>query len=672
MTKRTIPQKNKQKDKKNTGEIIYHFPVVYVILFLLILLVYGQTFWFQLGKLDETNIILNKLGFLSDFRNLKEVFLTNPFFNKGGDFYRPLQNITFMIDAHLSGKDGWAYYLSNILIHFVTCSLIFYLLTLFGKNRKIALFLTLIFSIHPLFVQTVAWAPSRGDLLLSMFGISSFVFFIRYIREKNYLFLVLCVLSFALALISKETAVIIPVICLLYFLFIEKEKRVSLTGLIIPAVSCISLFLLFMYIRNEIVGIVVEKGQFGIWPFTMHLRTIPEFISKFFLPLDLGPMPAFKLFPTIFGSLILILLTCISARSQSVSGKLFWFGLVWFLLFTIPTITYVNKFGSASCDYMEHRAYLPLVGILLFLFQFFSISHKFLKTEDYSVILFFIIPVFAAYSFLYSRNYKTPMTYYNRAVKNNPVSAIAYANRGITRMSFNEDYRGAIEDYDHTIYLLPDYAASYNNRGLCKEHLRDTLGAIADYENASRKKPGWDVPHINLASLKHNMGLIHEAIREYDTALVSSPKLYQIYNERGCLKRESQDYQGALEDLNRALALHPGYPEAFFNRGVLALDLQNYQSAIQDFTRAVQLNTKYVEAYVNRGIGKFRLLDYTGAMEDFNLALSVNDQYAEAYLDRGMARYMIRDLQGACKDWEIAQRLGMAEAENLLLQYCKL
>ncbi|MCK9220373.1 MAG: tetratricopeptide repeat protein [Bacteroidales bacterium] len=671
MGKKEVSKKKKTQSKKIVGDILYRFPIAYIVLFILIFIVYGHTLWFQLGKLDETNIILDNLGLLSDFKNLKEVFLTNPFFNKGGDFYRPLQNISFMIDAHLSGQNGWAYYLSNLLIHFVTCSLIYYLLTLFGKNRKIALLLTVIFALHPLFVQTVAWAPSRGDLLLTMFGIASFIFFIRYIRDKNYYFLLFTILAFAMALISKETAVIIPVICLLYYLFIEKEKNISITGLVIPAVSCIFLFLLFMYLRNGIVGIVVEKGQFGLLPFLVHLRTIPEFISKFFLPLNLGPMPAFSMPLTIFGTLLFALLIGISVRYWSGSGRMFLFGLIWFLLFVIPAIMYINKFGAASYDYMEHRAYLPLVGILIFIYLFLTTTPKIKENKTIPVILLLLVPVFGVYTHIYSRNYRTPMSYYNLAVSNNPASAIAYINRGTTRMNFNKDYRGAIADYNQSINMLPDYAAAYNNRGNCKEQLHDTAGAMADYEKASRVKPDWFAPHVNLASLKRNLGMFKEAILEYDTVLAYSPSFYQAYNERGYLKREIRDYQGALEDLNQAIILHENYPEAFFNRGVLAITLQNHQAAIQDFTKAIQLNNKYLEAFVNRGTVKFQLQDYSGAMEDFNRALAIDNQYAEAYLDRGMVRFMTQDLKGACGDWETAKKLGLTDAENLLQQYCK-
>ncbi len=655
---------------KRIGDSICRVPIVCAILFIVIFITYGHTLGFKLGKLDETNIILDNIRFISDFKNLKEAFLTNPFFNKGGDFYRPLQNISLMIDANLSGENGWAYYLSNILIHIITCSLIYYMLTLFGKNREIALLLTLIFAVHPLFVQTVAWAPSRGDLLLGMFGIASFIFFILYIRNRSISFLILNILAFGMALLSKETAVIIPVICFLYYFFIEKGKGISLKGLIITAVSYLSLFALFIYIRKEIVGIVVEKGQFGLFPFLVHLRTIPEFISKFFLPFDLGPMPAFNLLSTISGLLILSLLIFVLIRNHGGSWKVLLFGLIWFLLFIIPAIMYINKYGAAACDYMEHRAYLPLVGILIFVYVFLSNTQNIYKNKTILIVLFLIVPVFAFYTNGYSKNYKTPLSYYKLAVDTNPVSAIAYFNLGTTSMNFGNDYRGPIKDFNQAIKLLPDYAPSYNNRGYCKEKLNDIEGALTDYRKASLVRRDWPVPHVNIATVKRNLGLYQEAILEYDTVLTLSPSFYQAYYERGSLKMEILDYQGALDDLNHSILLNRSYPEAFFNRGILAFKLKDYNSALQDFNRAVQLNDKYVEAYVNRGVIFYQMEEYAGALRDFNQALLIDDKYAEAYLDRGMVRLITKNLTGACEDWETARKLGLPDAEILLRKYC--
>lgn len=662
-------KKNKSSD--SISERIYRFPLAYIILLASILVVYGQTLFFALGKLDETNIILENIGFLSNFHNLKEALFTDPFFHKGGDFYRPMQNLSFMIDAHLSGTSGWAYYLSNLLLHFITCSLLFYLLKFTGNNRKTSLLLVLIFAIHPLFVQTVAWAPSRGDLLMSMSGLLCFIFFIHYIRSGRLLHLLCSISAFAFAILSKETAVIIPVMCFLWYFFVEKENKISLARLAIPFAFYTALFAGFMIIRNYVVQINVPKGQFGLMPFIVHLRTIPEFIFKFFLPLDLGPMPAFGWMPTLTGLFLMAGLIWLAIRFRKGSGNIYLFGLAWFLLFTIPALMYINKFGSAACDYMEHRAYLPSVGILLFVSCLISRSSNLNTNKNVPVILIAILVFFGFYAHIYARNYKTPMSFYNLAISNNPSSGIAWFNRGATRMNFEKDYPAAIKDYEVSMKLYVNYAETYINRGFCREQLHDTLGAVADYETAARLKPSWYEPHVDLATIRRNMGLIKEAVQEYDTALTLLPSFYQGYNERGALLMQLGDHRSALEDFNKAISMNDKYPEAYFNRGLLEFRMEDYKSAMDDYNLALSMDKDYVEAWVNRGVLKYRIQDYQGSVADFSQALTLDDKYAEAYLDRGMARYMEKDLPGACEDWTVAKSFNLADAGALLQQYCQ-
>ncbi|NVO20397.1 MAG: tetratricopeptide repeat protein [Bacteroidetes bacterium] len=643
-------------------------PYVILTLAIAIIITYSRTLGFTLGKLDETNIILNNLGLLTDFRNLGRAFLSNPFFNKGGDFYRPLQNLSFMLDAHLSGQAGWGYYLSNMIIHFLCCILVFHLLTLMDNRKKTAFLLTLLFAIHPLFVQTVAWAPSRGDLLLALFSLLSVNTFILYLRQKKVLYLAINIISFGLALFSKETAIVIPLVCFLLFI-IEKEKLISFKGLLIPAAGYLVLFALFMYLRNVVVEIQVQKGLFGAIPLLVHLRTIPDFIAKFFIPVALGPMPAFKLPLTVAGVLLMAAIIYMIVRNSS-RNRLF-LGLAWFLLFITPAIMYINKFGSASCDYMEHRAYLPLVGILLIVFLLINASPKLKDNRIFHSMLLVLIPIFGIYTFLYSGNYKTPMSYYNRAIENNPASAIALFNRAATRMDINKDYAGAIEDYDRSIYLLPDYAESYNNRGFCKESLKDTAAAVQDYTMATRLKPGWTGPHINLANLRLHMGQLEEAIHEYDTVLYYDPSNYTIYKERASARSESGDIQGAYEDISQAIKLKADYVEAYFQRGLLLEQMQEPQAALEDFDKAIQLKPDDPAAYTNRGILKYRLQDFNGSLDDFNQAIAIDPQFSDAYLNRGMSRYQLKDLEGACEDWNKANQLNSPDAPALLKNYCR-
>lgn len=650
-------------------DFLFRTPYVFLLIVAAIFVVYAQILTFSLGKLDEYNILIVNMDLLRDFSNLKEILLTNPFFHQGGEFYRPIQNLSFMIDAHLSGDAGWGFYLTNIVIHAATCSLLWYLLILLGSEKRIALLMTLLYAMHPLFVQTVAWSPSRGDMLITLFGLISFIAFLKYVRTGKGWFLLIHVLAYALALFSKESAVLIPVLCYGWLFLFKEERRVSVKGLIAPGVFYLLFIAMFFYIRNEIVKISVPDNQIGILVMLRNARTLPELLFKFFIPVGLTPMPAFGRGSTIAGLVIIGLLAWMSIRSKPASFRLFLFGMAWFLLFTAPALVYVNKYGSASCDYMEHRGYLPSVGLLIFLALWLS-GRSGLKAYKYvPAFLLVLTGIFGIYTGLYAGTYKDSVTYFDRAVKKNPASAVAWYCRGTTRFLEREDYPGALSDFETALKLYPAFGQAYLNRGYCKEQLNDNEGAILDYRMAAKVAPETYEPHAALAFLFYNLGDKGLAAGQYDTAILLNPGFSVGYYHRGLLKMSVGDNSGALADLDQAIRIDPRYAEAYLYRGVIRSQGQEAEAAMDDFNEAVRLNNHLTEAYINRGVLKFQLQDFPAAMADLDKAIETDPRSADAYLNRGRILYILKESDRARSDWEMAAQLGSKDASGLLQNY---
>ena len=154
--------KQSLKPQASFRDAITRFPWLWLIIFGVLFIIYGQILTFILGKFDEDLIISGNMSLLRDFGRIKEAFFRDAFFSDiGSNFYRPLQNLSFMADAHLSGPAGWGYYLMNMLIHGTTCCILFYLLMLFSDNRRNAFLLVLFFAVSPVFVRPLPGFP-RG------------------------------------------------------------------------------------------------------------------------------------------------------------------------------------------------------------------------------------------------------------------------------------------------------------------------------------------------------------------------------------------------------------------------------------------------------------------------------------------------------------------------------
>lgn len=589
------PAKAKRHPVQNTfWDSVTSAPWIYLIIPVSVFLIYGQTLTFYLGKLDEPDIILVNKKLLSDFGNLGNVFFRDAFFSsKNCIFYRPLQNVSFMIDAHLSGTAAWGYYLTNMLIHALTSMLVFRFLVQIGNDRKTALLVTLFFAASPLFVQAIPWAPSRGDLLIALFGMLSVVCLINYIRDRNILFLVIHLAAFLLAVFSKETALLFPAVFLgIWFLLPAGERKVSIHGLVLPLVCYMLIIGSYLFLRSRVVDIAVPSAVFGVLPLLNNLRTIPEFISKFFLPFGLSPMPAFGWFHTLSGLFLIGVLVFLVVRYGPGSMKWIWFGAGWFLLFLIPGMMYSHPMGNDAYDYLEHRSYLPMIGIMIVVYFIVLRWTETRKQSSLAVVILLVCIGYGIYARVYASNYANPGTFYDRAVETNPGSAVALFNRGEITALYDKDYSRAMKDFDQALSIRPNYPKALVNRGICRQALGDTTGALADLDAAARLDPDLFIARKNLAVIKAMLGQKQEAIGEWDVALRISPDYYQGYSERGVLKYQMKDYSAAMQDFDSCLRINGNYPQAYLNRGLVHLMMNDTARACTDWQEAARLGSE--------------------------------------------------------------------------------
>src|SRR3954470_20840272 len=177
---------------------------------LAVLAVYSTALTFNFIGFDDMEILKHRYFIIGDLSKIKLAFTTDAFLGTNGTFYRPLQTISFMLDALIGGPKPFIYHLTNLVLHIVCSLCVFWLLVTLNYQHLSSLLLALLFALHPLFVPMVAWVPTRGDLLLTIFVIVSFVLFIGSFRENRPSLVGWHGITFFLAFLSKETAVAVP------------------------------------------------------------------------------------------------------------------------------------------------------------------------------------------------------------------------------------------------------------------------------------------------------------------------------------------------------------------------------------------------------------------------------------------------------------------------------
>ncbi|MGZ3975777.1 MAG: ArnT family glycosyltransferase, partial [Flavisolibacter sp.] len=127
--------------------------------------------------------------------------------------YHPLTMFSLAINYAISGKNAWSYHLFNLLFHLVNCALVFRLVYLLsGKNNFIAFVTAILFGIHPVHVESVAWVSERKDVLYGLFFLLGLISYVKYVDEQSKKHYVLSMIFMLLSLLSKPAAVIFPVV----------------------------------------------------------------------------------------------------------------------------------------------------------------------------------------------------------------------------------------------------------------------------------------------------------------------------------------------------------------------------------------------------------------------------------------------------------------------------
>jgi len=358
----------KSNKQKKLSKNISNYNIFYILALIVVPLgVYWYSTGLGLSGFDD-DVILSNARQLDGINDYKEAFKRDAFLKYGsGDFYRPLQSISYLIDSSIGDFDSFYFHLTNLILHIIFCLLLYVLLVKLKIESAIAFVFSILYSVHPFFVHTVVWIPSRGDLFLAVFTVASFIFYIKFLEKQNYFFLFLNVITFLLAVLSKETGVLAIFVFSLYYLHQNKKQIITfakprfLIGFGLWALVVIFYF----WFRAMMIGFNPTESNIKLSNFFMNLATIPEFFGKFIIPLNLSPMAETTTIVTALGIIAFFASLLALILNKQSDKSLYLIGIVWFLAFTIPPMFYRQSADEFTYTYLEHRAYLPAIGLLL-------------------------------------------------------------------------------------------------------------------------------------------------------------------------------------------------------------------------------------------------------------------------------------------------------------------
>ena len=225
------------------------------------------------------------------------------------------------------------------------------------------------------------------------------------------------------------------------------------------------------------------------------------------------------------------------------------------------------------------------------------------------------------------------------------------------KLYYAQNYGGAIKSYDEAIKIKPDWSWYYN-RGNSYYKLGKNELAIQDFNKSIQLNPNYDKAYNNRGNIYDDLGQYELAIKDFDKSIQLNPNYDLAYNNRGVVYNNLKQYERAIQDFDKSIKINPNYDKSYNNRGNSYNYLGKYERAIQDFDKAIKLNPNYDKAYNNRGVAYINLEKYERAIQDFDKAIKLNPNYATAYNNRGAAYGGLGQHEKALKNFEKALEIN--------------
>ncbi len=303
--------------------------------------------------------------YIKSWSNFPKIIRADFGSGSGSNNYWPLQAIVYMAGFSLWGLKTTGYHFISIFAHILAAISFYFLLQNIFYDKTISFLASLLFLSSPINTEAVCYIAALGDPLGLVFILASFIFYIKSLSSKNIGLCILALLSFTLALFSKENAVVLPLLILLYHYAFGKQLKIQK---LMPFFGIlIGYILLRLTILNPPDQLTVTLV--GLWErVPVFFAGITEYIRLLLLPLDLHVEYEDSLFKftdlkVVLGLILTFSLIIFTFIRRKVNPGVF-FGIAWFFIALLPVS---NIYPISSAFIMEHYLYLPALGYFIIL-----------------------------------------------------------------------------------------------------------------------------------------------------------------------------------------------------------------------------------------------------------------------------------------------------------------
>lgn len=459
-------------------------------------------------------------------------------------FWQPITWLSLMADYQAYRMNPGGYHWTNLLLHIANTLILFLILQRMTLKLGRSAFVAVLFAVHPLHVESVAWIAQRKDVLSTFFWMLTLLAYVHYVTHPNIKRYLLVVVAFLLGLGAKPMLVTLPITLFLLDYWPLNRFRKGSNALLfwekLPLMVLSFVFIVLAFITESKIGALSSLSVFPLENRVAHaLVSYVLYIKQMFCPMDLAvfyPRPrGWDAWQVAAASCLLLAVSALALRFRKDYPYLM-VGWFWYLFTLVPVIGLVQIGSHAIAD---RYTYVSLIGLFLILSWGIPDGLRMLPYRKYllSAGALLIMGIMMHLTWKQVQVWQSPQTLFQHALSVTENNFIAHNNLGAA-LSREGKTTEAIDHFQRAIAIDPKYAEAYFNMGV----------ALAD------------------------LGRYEEAMSHYAAALSLKPRMAEALNNMGVIDAGRGRQGNAGEYFRQALLIRPDYAEVRRNLNLLQKD----------------------------------------------------------------------------------------------------
>jgi hypothetical protein len=491
--------------------------LLFLIVFLCVALAYQQVYFFEFINFDD-NIYVTQNEVVAaglSWEGVKWAFSTTL-----GGHWHPLSWLAHMLDVSLFGMHAGAHHMVNALLHALNCALLYLFLSSAFRNRGVAFISALLFGLHPLRLESVAWISERKDVLSMFFGLLAANLYLRFVVTRRALpyFFSLC--AFALTLLAKPTFITLPVLFLLIDIWPlnrcaalgeRSAWNSQLKRVLVEKIPFLLVSILF-----TVTTLLAQRAGGGLRTFdemsivSRFETAIPGYLAylgKLIWPAGLAIFYPHVTYESgvVAGALIGLLAITWLCYAYRYRAPHLLFGWLWFLIALLPMSGIVAIGGQAFADRWTYLAHIgPIVALV-------ALSYVHYNQKVFRVWSIVILAL-AFMTVQNLPNWRTSETVFRQALNVNPNNFMAHTNLGVALMEAGKGTEAAFH-YEEAVRLNPTYPEALNNLGIARANKGRLVEALQAFDKALSIRPDFVTAQRNKMQAERDIQLMRARLQ---------------------------------------------------------------------------------------------------------------------------------------------------------------